>query len=141
MKIRDGCEGGGKGALVQEDVSATLSTRQDQTLFQSASKGEVETRDRECSGFLYHGSIGHADEQSPAITSQGKPPAVAFAQNSRDEVRLVGGDGSLAVAAIAPENNQPAVCLSSDTAKTSCDVELPGTLKVGGSVPIVAHKK
>ena len=131
---------------MQEDVSATLSTRQDQTLFQSASKGEVETRDRECSGFRYHGSadarsIGHADEQSPTITSQGKPPAVAFAQNSRDEVRLVGRDGSLAVAAIAPENNQPAVCLSSDTAKTSCDVELPGTLKVGGSVPIVAHKK
>ena len=146
LKIRGGCEGGGKGALVQEDASATLSTRQDQTLFQSASKGEAETRDRECSGFLYHGSanarsIGHADEQSPTITSQGKPPAVAFAQNSRDEVRLVGGDGSLAGAAIAPENNQPAVCLSSDTAKAPCDVGLSGTLEVGGSVPIVAHEK
>ena len=98
---------------MQEDVSATLSTRQDQTLFQSASKGEVETRDRECSGFRYHGSadarsIGHADEQSPTITSQGKPPAV---------------------------------CLSSDTAKAPCDVELSDTLEVGGSVPIVAHEK
>ena len=33
MKIRSGCEGGGKGALVQEDKSATLSCNNDQTLF------------------------------------------------------------------------------------------------------------
>ena len=32
LKIRGGCSGGGKGALVQEDKSATLSTLQDQTL-------------------------------------------------------------------------------------------------------------
>lgn len=35
MKIRGGCEGGGKGALVQEELSATLATHQDQTLFES----------------------------------------------------------------------------------------------------------
>lgn len=34
MKIRSGCEGGGKGALVQEELSATLATHQDQTLFE-----------------------------------------------------------------------------------------------------------
>ena len=34
LKIRSGCEGGGKGALVQKNKSATLSTLQDQTLFQ-----------------------------------------------------------------------------------------------------------
>ena len=34
MKIRGGCEGGGKGALIQTEKSATLSTLQDQTLFQ-----------------------------------------------------------------------------------------------------------
>jgi DNA (cytosine-5)-methyltransferase 1 len=33
LKIRSGCDGGGKGALVQVEKSATLSTRQDQTLF------------------------------------------------------------------------------------------------------------
>lgn len=32
-KIRSGCEGGGKGPLVQTEKSATLSTLQDQTLF------------------------------------------------------------------------------------------------------------
>lgn len=35
LKIRSGCAGGGKGALVQTEKSATLSTLQDQTLFQS----------------------------------------------------------------------------------------------------------
>ena len=34
LKIRFGCEGGGKGALVQTELSATISTLQDQTLFQ-----------------------------------------------------------------------------------------------------------
>lgn len=34
MKIRSGCAGGGKGALVQTEKSTTLSTLQDQTLFQ-----------------------------------------------------------------------------------------------------------
>ena len=34
LKIRSGCEGGGKGALIQTEKSATLSTLQDQTLFQ-----------------------------------------------------------------------------------------------------------
>lgn len=33
LKIRSGCEGGGKSALVQTEKSATLSTLQDQTLF------------------------------------------------------------------------------------------------------------
>lgn len=33
LKIRSGCDGGGKGALVQIEKSATLSTLQDQTLF------------------------------------------------------------------------------------------------------------
>lgn len=34
LKIRSGCAGGGKGALIQTEKSATLSTLQDQTLFQ-----------------------------------------------------------------------------------------------------------
>ena len=34
LKIRSGCEGGGKGPLVQTDKSATLATNNDQYLFQ-----------------------------------------------------------------------------------------------------------
>ena len=39
LKIRCGKEGGGKGALVQEDMSATLATNNDQTLFAPAASG------------------------------------------------------------------------------------------------------
>lgn len=35
VRIRWGCDGGGKGALVQEDKSGTLGTGNDQTIFQS----------------------------------------------------------------------------------------------------------
>ncbi len=38
LKIRCGCGGGGKGALVQENKSATLSCNNDQILFTQASK-------------------------------------------------------------------------------------------------------
>lgn len=33
LKIRSGCEGGGKGALVQDNLSATLACNNDQTVF------------------------------------------------------------------------------------------------------------
>ncbi len=33
LKIRSGCDGGGKGALIQENKSATLGTSNDQTVF------------------------------------------------------------------------------------------------------------
>ena len=39
LKIRSGCEGGGKGALVQNNKSATLGTHNDQTLFQPMAFG------------------------------------------------------------------------------------------------------
>ena len=41
LKIRSGCAGGGKGALVQTEKVGTLSTLQDQTLFQLVQTGEV----------------------------------------------------------------------------------------------------
>ena len=39
LKIRSGCEGGGKGALIQDNKSATLGTNNDQTLFQPVAYG------------------------------------------------------------------------------------------------------
>ena len=42
LKIRSGCEGGGKGALVQEDKSATLATNNDQYLFQPMHTGIID---------------------------------------------------------------------------------------------------
>ena len=39
LKIRSGCEGGGKGALIQENKSATLGCNNDQTVFVPFVKG------------------------------------------------------------------------------------------------------
>ena len=39
LKIRSGCEGGGKGALIQDNKSATLGCNNDQTLFVPFVKG------------------------------------------------------------------------------------------------------
>lgn len=46
VRMREGCAGGGKGPLVQEDLSGTLAARNDQTLFEPAAfaanqRGEV----------------------------------------------------------------------------------------------------
>ena len=39
LKIRSGCEGGGKGALIQDNKSATLGCNNDQTIFVPFVKG------------------------------------------------------------------------------------------------------
>ena len=39
LKIRSGCEGGGKGALIQRELSATLGCNNDQTLFAPVAYG------------------------------------------------------------------------------------------------------
>ena len=39
LKIRSGCDGGGKGPLIQDNKSATLATNNDQTLFQPVAYG------------------------------------------------------------------------------------------------------
>ena len=53
LKIRSGCEGGGKGALIQEDKSATLATNNDQYLFQPIAFAQNQ-RDEVCEPIPIH---------------------------------------------------------------------------------------
>ena len=103
VRIRGGCDGGGKGALVQEDKSGTLGTGNDQTIFCMATQqggAEVRGDDRAptltasagmsgnnqpvvCAGFKLGNSeqarsIGYAEEQSPTLNAEcgGNKPAV-----------------------------------------------------------------
>lgn len=97
--------------------------------------------------------------------------AVAFAQNTRDEVRLQNGDGSIAGALAArpgakqqdylcipttqygdvagaltarhdgsacPDRGPNVVCMADATANAATDADMCGSLKVGGSAPLVA---
>lgn len=65
LKIRSGCEGGGKGALVQTDMSATLATNNDQYLFQPiiAAAGF-----KDGNGPKSHG-IGYEEEVAPTLSA------------------------------------------------------------------------
>lgn len=103
VRIRGGCDGGGKGALVQEDKSGTLGTGNDQTIFCMATQqggAEVRGDDRAptltasagmsgnnqpvvCAWFKLGNSeqarsIGYAEEQSPTLNAEcgGNKPAV-----------------------------------------------------------------
>lgn len=90
LVVRCGCKGGGKGALVSEELSMTLSTSNTQTLVQ------------EPLGFKYHqgsgaGSIGCEEGVSPTCTADYHNPAV--------------------------------------------DDDMCGSLKIGGSAPVVAPQE
>ena len=76
MKIRSGCEGGGKGPLVQNDLSATSATHQDQTVF--AQQKKVRCFDYEMGAKV--GSISYG-KISPTIKTRQKPAVVIERSN------------------------------------------------------------
>lgn len=97
MKIRCGCEGGGKGPLIQTDKSATLATNNDQTLFVPTvygicAKGSNAMKsDNPNSGFYKADTTRTLDANGGnPVCNQGGMAVVAFAQNQRDEVRDLG---------------------------------------------------
>lgn len=97
MKIRCGCEGGGKGPLIQRDKSATLSCNNDQTLFHPTAFGvcskdsNAMKSDNPKSGFYEAETSRTLDGNgSNPSCNQGGIAVVAFTQNQRDEVRVLG---------------------------------------------------
>lgn len=122
LKIRSGCEGGGKGALVQKDKSATLATNNDQYLFQpiivdsigdnaeTAWQGDTAPclkathyKNPPCitvsAGFCPEESaktrgVGYAEEQSPTLRAGAVPAVVYDARGNGDgqTVSTITGD-------------------------------------------------
>ena len=93
LKIRSGCDGGGKGALIQHDLSATLGCHNDQTLFapkafgvgSAASKGMLSPNPK--SGF-YEAATSRTLDQSGgnACCNQGGMVVVSPAYSIRPMV-------------------------------------------------------
>lgn len=126
LKIRSGCEGGGKGALVQKDKSATLATNNDQYLSQpiivDSIGGKAETawhgdtapclkathyKNPPCTtasaGFCPEESaktrgVGYAEEQSPILRA-GAVPAVVYDARGN-------GDGQIVSTITGDHNNR-----------------------------------
>lgn len=112
MKIRSGCEGGGKGPLIQENKSATLSCNNDQTLFEPRAFGISSKDSNAMKSGNPHSGIYEA-ETSRTLDANGGTPScnqggiavVAFTQNQRNEVRDL-GDRSAVVCANAGTKQQ-----------------------------------
>ena len=110
MKIRSGCEGGGKGALMQTNKSATLSCNNDQTVFVpfgiSSYQSHAMLSDNPHSG-IYEAETARTLDRGGGNPScnQGGIAVVAFTQNQRDEVRDL-GDRSAVVCANAGTKQQ-----------------------------------
>jgi DNA (cytosine-5)-methyltransferase 1 len=121
VRIRGGCDGGGKGALVQTEKSGTIKAGNDQTLFCMATQqggAEVRSDDRAptltasagmsgnnqpvvCAGFKLGNSeqarsIGYAEEQAPTLNAEcgGNKPAVMCLNDQGGNVMGVSHDVS-----------------------------------------------
>ena len=108
LKIRSGCEGGGKGAIWQEEKSATLGCNNDQTLFVPKCYGVCSKASHSMMSDNPHSGFYEAETSRTLDRSGGDPTCnqggicvveqVAFTQNQRDEVRNL-GEKSAALAA------------------------------------------
>lgn len=90
LKIRSGCEGGGKGALIQEDKSATLATNNDQYLFQPVRPVA------QAAGFCTEHSakargVGYQEECAPTLRAGVTPAVLCKSWDARGN-----GDGATA---------------------------------------------
>ncbi len=119
VRIRGGCDGGGKGALVQEGKSGTLGTGNDQTIFCLQGNGidradtagcngkgwredvsyTLNTIDRPavCAGFKLGNSeqarsIGYSEELAPTLNAEcgGNKPAILDMRHANDVIRECG---------------------------------------------------
>jgi DNA (cytosine-5)-methyltransferase 1 len=61
LKIRSGCEGGGKGTLVQENLSATLGCSNDQTLFEPKTYGKCSANSNSMKSANPHSGVYEAE--------------------------------------------------------------------------------
>lgn len=108
LKIRSGCDGGGKGAIWQEEKSATLGCNNDQTLFVPKCYGVCSKASHSMMSDNPHSGFYEAETSRTLDRSGGDPTCnqggicvvepVAFTQNQRDEVRDL-GEKSAALAA------------------------------------------
>lgn len=128
LKIRSGCEGGGKGALIQEDMSATLATNNDQYLFQPIKlclddQGESQITVR-------------TDGKTPTLRAEmhGNVPCVlesaGFKAGQGVKARSIGWDEERTptLASESGGNSVPSVCVKCYDARGNGDGETISTL-------------
>ena len=73
LKIRSGCEGGGKGALVQDDKPATLGCNNDQTVFVPTAYGICSNKSNSMLSDNPHSGIYEAETSRTLDANGGNP--------------------------------------------------------------------
>ena len=73
VRIRGGCDGGGKGALIQTEKSGTLGTGNDQTIFQGAAYGICSYASNSVLSGNPHSGIYEADTSRTLDLNGGNP--------------------------------------------------------------------
>ena len=106
VRIRWGCDGGGKGALVQEDKSGTLGTSNDQTIFQNC------LTQWDCQSKRIFGTEGASPTLQGGVGGGVNNPAIFCmgTQQGGAEVRSDDRAPTLTASAGMSGNNQPVVC-------------------------------
>ena len=140
MRIRCGCEGGGKGPLLQIEKSGTLATGNDQYLFVPQGAVEILNDQGGDSLCVEKGGV------SPTLRSQthGNLPITAYAiQGSmigREDGNGPQGDGiNENVSFTLNTIDRHAVCMATGQANAEIMEEKSPTLVAGHEQPIVTH--
>ena len=126
LKIRSGCEGGGKGALIQEDKSATLATNNDQYLFQPVNMVLDDQGGQQITV--------RADGKAPTLRAEthGNLPCVLESAGFKAGQSMAGGIGwqkeCAATLAAQCSGTEPTVCVKCYDARGNGDGQTVSTL-------------
>jgi DNA (cytosine-5)-methyltransferase 1 len=146
MRIRDGCGGGGKGPLLQEEKNGALATGNDQYLFKPAAVGVHQNGDGDIStsGLAYSlATSGNASARSAPLVAHGCIPAVTGVTSKGNGDCFLSPECHCALSGGGGQAGQgyPAVmesCLAAaetrnKTGNTSVHPDISGTICVSGA--------
>lgn len=106
VRIRGGCDGGGKGALVQTEKSGTLGTGNDQTVFCLQGNGIDRAETAECNG------KGWREDQSYTLNTVDRPAVAYNEETGGRNVPICIGNGQGDVAShLTPDVCQTLNCM------------------------------
>ena len=150
LQIRGGCQGGGKGPLMQIDKSATLSTHNTQTLFEPIPIADKATRykgggdGRNDDGSANRLGVGEPGDPANTLTASDRHavacPVVAFEPGAA--IRIGGHiyqDGKAGTVRAEPGDNRQAVAYAIGRDNSSVTEETAQTLTASNDPGSVAH--
>ncbi|ENV16945.1 DNA cytosine methyltransferase [Acinetobacter guillouiae] len=134
IKHAIGVGGCNSNAAVTEEKSATLLSRNDRgyVLNSYGIQGNIIGRSIKAGG----NGIGFKKEKSPTLTQMDRHGVVCFQQNSRDEVRLISGQGKIAgalTASLGMKQRNYVLCGTKNDYLRDLSFNIAPTLRSGGN--------